>query len=657
MKIALFIFLLPLQLLAATYFVDFDAGTNASAGTATGTAWKHCPGDPNATGSANITLAAGDTVNFKGGVAYRGYVSVNASGSAAGGYITYQGDAAVHGWGTGKAIIDGTVDASFTWTPCANAADCYTNANWANIYYSPIPTAMTNTPFRSILVDSTSMLPLSQDPNPTNRMWIDQTAAWYTPTSLTSSTCVDTVRFTNPDPNYYRETRIGRWLTGNEVDTQLITGFDPANDRITNSTGIAIAGTPLYSLFNHPALIDQAGEYAVRTNENRIYYWPLASDNPSSHTYTIGTLIYGFVSLGKSYTYVNGFVIRGQFGEEGLAGRRGMAFESDSVTLTQSNTVVANCEIKLIRSMSGETAPKIGDNWLITVLRKQSTITNNFIHDCFGGGIFAGGDALLVTGNVISNMTRTGMYINSATNALITNNVVKALVGTHAQGVSIYGQDASYYCNNVRFERNIIQVPNQTLTMQYSTNVVIANNIFDHMGSVGQWSHFTHCHKTWIINNLILNNSTHNALSLGTDWGHTVINNIIDGGGVEQSTMPTARSSHNLYVGFASIWGQSTNEFYVGDTYDTNLAGIFVDFATYDYRLKTNSPALNTGTNAAAILWDGTGVNFDYAGTARPQGSDFDLGAYEGASSATSSSRYSTLFQGNIRAQGSVIFR
>ena len=104
--------------------------------------------------------------------------------------------------------------------------------------------------------------------------------------------------------------------------------------------------------------------------------------------------------------------------------------------------------------------------------------------------------------------------------------------------------------------------------------------------------------------------------------------------------MPTAQSSYNLYVGFASIWGQSTNEFYVGDTYDTNLAGIFVDIATRDWRLKTNSPAIDTGTNTATIFWDGSGVTSDYAGTARPQGAFYDRGAYEGSSAAASSTTY-----------------
>jgi len=77
MKRALLLTLLCFQANAATYYVDYDAGSDAAAGTSTGAAWKHCPGDANATGTAASTsLSAGDTVIFKGGVTY------SSSGSA-----------------------------------------------------------------------------------------------------------------------------------------------------------------------------------------------------------------------------------------------------------------------------------------------------------------------------------------------------------------------------------------------------------------------------------------------------------------------------------------------------------------------------------------------------------------------------------------------
>jgi len=89
-----------------TYYVDYDSGSDRNAGTSPGTAWRHVPGDPSATGvPANITLAAGDTVVFRGGVVYNGTIVVPWSGEP-GRPITYDGNTA-GSFGTGRAIVDG----------------------------------------------------------------------------------------------------------------------------------------------------------------------------------------------------------------------------------------------------------------------------------------------------------------------------------------------------------------------------------------------------------------------------------------------------------------------------------------------------------------------------------------------------------------------
>lgn len=96
---------------AATYYVDNASGSDSAAGTSSGAAWAHCPGDGSATGNANRTLAAGDTVIFHGGVTYTvasgKTIYANASGSA-GSPITYlSGHLASPQWGTTPAVING----------------------------------------------------------------------------------------------------------------------------------------------------------------------------------------------------------------------------------------------------------------------------------------------------------------------------------------------------------------------------------------------------------------------------------------------------------------------------------------------------------------------------------------------------------------------
>jgi hypothetical protein len=89
-----------------TYFVDFSAGNDASDGKSQGTAFKHAPGDANATGNAaSVTLAPGDVVLLKGGVEYDGTITLTTSGTAQAPIVLEGG--AQQGWGTGTAIVDG----------------------------------------------------------------------------------------------------------------------------------------------------------------------------------------------------------------------------------------------------------------------------------------------------------------------------------------------------------------------------------------------------------------------------------------------------------------------------------------------------------------------------------------------------------------------
>lgn len=109
---------------APTYYIDYVGGSDTNNGTSTATAFKHCPGDDNATGTAaSTTLSAGDRVIFKGGVQYEGQINIMAGGSGDSDTqrIIYDGDSGNYAprWaaGTDKAIIDlqGTIPSAFWW--------------------------------------------------------------------------------------------------------------------------------------------------------------------------------------------------------------------------------------------------------------------------------------------------------------------------------------------------------------------------------------------------------------------------------------------------------------------------------------------------------------------------------------------------------------
>src|SRR5690625_4571505 len=95
------------SILGTAYYVDYDGGNDEATGLSPDQAWKHSPGDANATGNAaTAKLQPGDGIILKGGVTYRGSITLRNSG-APGAPIVIDGNSN-GGFGKGKAIIDGS---------------------------------------------------------------------------------------------------------------------------------------------------------------------------------------------------------------------------------------------------------------------------------------------------------------------------------------------------------------------------------------------------------------------------------------------------------------------------------------------------------------------------------------------------------------------
>lgn len=89
-----------------SYYVDFAGGSDSNDGKSPSTPFKHCPGDKNAKERAGkIRLKPGDKAIFKGGVVYKGAISIKRSGQT-NKEIVYDGNSS-NTFGTGKAILDG----------------------------------------------------------------------------------------------------------------------------------------------------------------------------------------------------------------------------------------------------------------------------------------------------------------------------------------------------------------------------------------------------------------------------------------------------------------------------------------------------------------------------------------------------------------------
>lgn len=104
-KILILSAVLATKNIAATYYVDYKCGNNSADGATKETAWKHAPGNDQATGiPAGTKLNAGDIVAFKGGVVYAGGLSLKSSGLT-GAPIIYDGNGS-GAYGNGRAVID-----------------------------------------------------------------------------------------------------------------------------------------------------------------------------------------------------------------------------------------------------------------------------------------------------------------------------------------------------------------------------------------------------------------------------------------------------------------------------------------------------------------------------------------------------------------------
>lgn len=136
MLVVLFTLTLASPLSANTYYVNFRDGDNQADGLTPQTAWKHSPGDRNATGNpSSVELQPGDTIVFKGGVAYVGEIEWNASGSE-GKPITLDGNTAGT-FGEGRAILDGAHMIT-DWHRCQSAEQVQGNPRWNEIMHADL---------------------------------------------------------------------------------------------------------------------------------------------------------------------------------------------------------------------------------------------------------------------------------------------------------------------------------------------------------------------------------------------------------------------------------------------------------------------------------------------------------------------------------------
>ena len=272
----------------------------------------------------------------------------------------------------------------------------------------------------------------------------------------------------------------------------------------------------------------------------------------------------------------------------------GVDFECDGVTFQNGSATRGG----------GFHVDSLGD-----VMLNNSTVSGNRATE-FGGGIYINSTAgITLTHNTISNNQcpqSAGASLIGGESIVMTASIIKgntsdeAVGGILAHGPSVsltnnlfYDNSALYYDGiSIEINSNLIRVINNTIV-----NTGIRIELLD--GS-----------RADVYNNIIYDNSGNEAndLRIYNDYDEdgvaspvSLLNNDFD------------QSSTGTYIQIP---------FTIDSSNLNNQNPLFVGSSTGDYHLAKGSPCIDNGTSTSAPA-------ADIAGTPRPQGQGYDMGAYE----------------------------
>jgi parallel beta-helix repeat protein len=618
----------PGQASDTTYYVDFDGGDDASDGLTESMAWQHAPGDPQATGNpASVELQPGDTVLFKGGVAYRGQIAVDASG-VPGNPITFSGS----GWGGEKAILDGS-ETLAGWTRCESQAACGDNPNWENIYYAYAPAEVTN-PMTVNLHENDEFLWLAQELDQPDPFFMDNLEYFYSipPASVTRTSIVDPLRFDQSDEHYWDNSYVLVWRIPNVVTLRRITGFVPAEDKITFDD---LGGDPYddrdtkYSIYNSIHALDQPGEYyfnpeAELDGAHKIYLWPRDAADLSQQAITYSVRNYGINIKGNSYVNIEGLVVQ-KFSGDGVAQGIGLG------TVTHRYFDILGIVIRDNIVRHNRYGSRGGYGGIHVASCSNCLVENNLVEEnpLHRGIFFTNGYNIIIRNNTVNKAGSTSISFYTCTFSRIVNNLIENSLGGHANGISLYLSSS-----DILVAYNMIFDSSSPLTFQGINNLTVYGNIIDagnRGNNVNEWSGGS-TGAIAFLNNVLTRNDRNAALNLGgVGATYIVMNNVIDGGGWRSGASEPVTHTHNIYTGLR--WDQDVEDLGEGEFLEEDLGKIFVDPANADFRLKVGSLAVDAGTDVTPYLPTDVFPDFDFtldlAGKLRPQGFGWDIGAYE----------------------------
>lgn len=598
---------------AATYHVDFAGGDNCADGRTAQTAWKHSPGDSNATGNpAGTALVAGDAVLFKGGVAYHGSITLKASG-AEGRPITLDGNTAGT-FGKGRAVLDGGRVIE-SWQPCGDAATAEGNPRWKDIFYADIELDIAPNfkhgevvlhrqaprdkmaPWQRVTLfdGDRSLLPISQHPKPADPFYPDLPGGFLlSPSKLEvrpadgATVLTDVKLLVQPEPDHYQGMFVGVHGGNNHVYFAAVTGYDPTAHQLRFAQLKATTyPTTRYAFFNSVKLIENAGEWAVvpiGPGRTRFYLLPerLEGGRPANigfPDFATGVAVEG----GASHIVLRGFLIQRYAGGAGGVSVGRNAPRSKDI-------LVADCEIRFV---SGHAA--IGPHYCDGIV-----IENCYVHHCPGWttGVFLNRvDDYVVRNCRLDKNSGSGIRHYECKRGRIEDNVILNHYGMHSSTINVYEG-----CADLVLERNYMH--NTVAINRNAENIVFRNNIVDGQNkaavNVAMWT--SGRAGGTAIRNIVFENNTFVNANREQNWssaifvqsgrgvsapqGLVIRNNILD-----RLTPPaTGTIENNVFLRETETRVAGTGGVVEGD-----LRKLFVDPDNGDFRRLPGGPRMDAG--------------------------------------------------------------
>jgi Right handed beta helix region len=434
------------------------------------------------------------------------------------------------------------------------------------------------------------------------------------------------------------------------------------DDKITNTQRVVVAGRPLIKVSSRAAVNE--GSFYV-ASDGTLFVWAFGGANPGATqpgtgipstivinqplddpkfgaiAPTPGIYVNGY-GTGNSYYVLDGFVHRGGHSSvwaarwDGQKGK-GLVLKNCEIAfnwqyalrldnwqdVTMSGCDVhGNAQVHFLRD-SKVVWPHSIIGWYSDKVR----IVNSKIHDNHGEGVgpFTGSTNWQIVGNTVYDNFSINIYIDSGEdNHIVSRNLVYNTNNypDDSDGIRIANEDADCYNNDSTPAISNIRVTNNVVL-----NTGGGIRFFPYAGSdfcpLGRSS----LANSLIAHNTVVNSPSNNGLPAGIFVARgqnvSVINNIVYNGelaldGAQGSGMKAINNLLKTSADLSISGGNTATGTRYGNPQFVTGTGIVAS----NYKLNSNSPAVNTGLTF-------TSVKQDYLRVARPQGGAYDMGAFE----------------------------